>query len=196
MQVCQPTTAAQYFHLLRRQALRVWRKPLVVLTPKGMLRAAASASSRDDLLRGRFRTVIDDSVEDAARVLVATGKVVHELRAERERRGQTDTAILSLEQLYPFPGAELEAALRRYPETATLVWVQEEPANMGAQGFVRPRLQRLTSRPVLTVSRTASASPATGSPRAHLLEQEALLRLAFTRSSASPTPSRPSSSAG
>jgi 2-oxoglutarate dehydrogenase E1 component len=196
MQICQPTTAAQYFHLLRRQTLRRWRKPLVVLTPKGMLRAPAAASPREDLMKGRFRTVIaDDERESADRVLVATGKLVHELRAERERRHDEGTAILALEQLYPFPEADLEASLRRHGGAGALVWVQDEPANMGALSFVRPRLQRLAGgRPVLVVSRSASASPATGSARAHALEQEALLGLAFTRAGTTAAPSPPASS--
>ncbi len=195
MQVAQPTTAAQYFHLLRRQALRTWRKPLVVLSPKGMLRAAPAASPREAFLTGRFQPVLDDDdVQGGAdRLLVASGKVVHELRAVRARRGQAGTAIVALEQLYPFPQAELEAVLRRLGSTPTIVWVQEEPANMGGLSYARPRLERLAGRRVLTVSRSASASPATGSARAHALEQEALLRLAFTRSASTPTPSRLSS---
>ncbi len=108
MQICQPTTAAQYFHLLRRQALRRWRKPLVVFTPKGMLRHPAAASPLQDFTSGRFLTVIPDrEVVDATRVLVATGKIVHELRAERKKRGDTHTAIFALEQLYPFPGERI-----------------------------------------------------------------------------------------
>jgi 2-oxoglutarate dehydrogenase E1 component len=195
IQVCQPTTAAQHFHLLRRQALRRWRKPLVVLTPKGMLRLAAAASPREDLLRGRFRTVLpDEDHPEADQVLVATGKLVHELRAERERRGSGGTAIVALEQLHPFPEADLDAALRGHPRARSLVWVQEEPANMGALSFARPRLQRLAGdRPVRVVSRSASASPATGSARAHALEQAAVLRLAFTRPAGTAVPSPPSS---
>jgi 2-oxoglutarate dehydrogenase E1 component len=198
MQVCQPTTAAQYFHLLRRQALRRWRKPLVVLTPKGMLRLPAAASPREDLLRGRFHTVLpDEERPEADQVLLATGKLVHELRAERERRQSGRTAIVAIEQLHPFPEADLEAALRAHPAVRSLVWVQEEPANMGALSFVRPRLQRMAGdRPVLVVSRSASASPATGSARAHALEQAAVLRLAFSRSGGTAAPSPPSSAPG
>jgi 2-oxoglutarate dehydrogenase E1 component len=183
MQVCQPSTAAQHFHLLRRQALRPWRKPLVVLTPKGSLRAPAAASALDEFTTGRFRTVIGDAdVADADRVLVCSGKIVHELRQERARRDTMRFAIVALEQLYPFPEADLQAELARHPR-AEIVWVQEEPANMGAMSFVRPLLQRLAGgdHHVTTVKRHASASPATGSPKAHALEQSALLEIAFKR---------------
>ncbi|HKY31498.1 MAG TPA: 2-oxoglutarate dehydrogenase E1 component [Candidatus Polarisedimenticolia bacterium] len=184
IQIAQPTTAAQYFHLLRRQVLRAWRKPLVVLTPKGMLRSPAAASPRGELEQGRFRPVLGDG--EAARpdrILMASGKIVHELRAERARRELERAAIVSLEQLYPFPERELHDELRRHPGAPLIVWVQEEPANMGALSYVKPLLRRVASgRQVTTVSRSASASPATGSARAHALEQEALMRLAFTRS--------------
>ncbi len=181
IQICQPTTAAQYFHLLRRQALRRWRKPLVVLTPKGMLRHHAAASSLGELVSGRFLAVIPDGeVAHAGRLLVATGKIVHELRAERKKRSDTRTAILALEQLYPFPEKELVAALGQHPAAREVVWVQEEPANMGALFFIMPRLRRLARpRAVLSVKRSASPSPATGSGKAHEVEQKTLLALAF-----------------
>jgi 2-oxoglutarate dehydrogenase E1 component len=183
IQVCQPSTAAQYFHMLRRQALRPWRKPLVVFTPKSMLRHASSASPLEDLTRGRFRAVLpDDEVgAEARRVLVASGKILHELRAERKRRQEAATAIVGLEQLYPFPATPLREALARYPAAREVVWVQEEPKNMGAHFFVLPRLRTLVGHPgVTSVRRRASASPATGSGKAHQLEQKALLTLAFT----------------
>ncbi len=182
MQVCQPTTAAQYFHLLRRQVLRKWRKPLVVFTPKGMLRSKRAASTRDELVRGGFRAVLTDpEIVEADRVLLCTGKIVHELRAERARREDSRTAIVAIEQLYPFPEAEVHAELRRLATARKIVWVQEEPANMGALAFVRPELQRLCGgRHLTSVKRSASASPATGSTKAHRLEQEALIRLAFS----------------
>ena len=181
IQVCQPSTAAQYFHLLRRQALRKWRKPLVVFTPKSMLRHKASASELADLSRPRFLEVIPDaSVEDAERVLVATGKIGHELAAERARREDQRTAIVFLEQLYPFPDEALAAALDAHPNAKHVVWVQEEPANMGAHSFVMPQLERhLRGRRLRSVKRSASGSPATGSAKAHALEQKTLLTLAF-----------------
>jgi 2-oxoglutarate dehydrogenase E1 component len=133
LQVCQPSTAAQYFHLLRRQALRPWRKPLVVATPKSMLRHRDAASPLADLSRSRFLNVIPDSevTAGAHRVLLCSGKIAHELRRERERRRDTTTAIVTLEQLYPLPKDEIVAELARHPRCHDLVWVQEEPANMG-----------------------------------------------------------------
>ncbi len=190
IQICQPTTAAQYFHLLRRQALSLWRKPLVVLTPKSMLRHRDSSSSLADLAGEHFLKVVPDrEVEDARRVLLCTGKIAHELRHERARRQAgaashaattTPTAILALDQLFPLPKAEIAAELARHPHCNDLVWVQDEPANMGALFYVHPRLERLTGRSVRSVRRHASGSPATGSGKAHLMEQQTLLALAFT----------------
>ena len=181
-QICQPSTAAQYFHLLRRQALRSWRKPLVVFTPKSMLRHPQASSSMADLSDKRFMNVVPDTeVSDAKRVLICTGKIGHELKVERKKRKDSSTAIVFVEQLYPFPEAELSADLERHASAREIVWVQEEPANMGALSFVLPRLRRIAGkRPVLSVKRSASASPATGSPKAHEVEQKTLLSLAFT----------------
>jgi 2-oxoglutarate dehydrogenase E1 component len=181
IQICQPTTAAQYFHLLRRQALRAWRKPLVVFTPKSMLRNPAASSSLAELGTARFLTVIPDRGDGSAeRVLLCTGKIGHELIAERKRRKDTSTAIIFLEQLYPFPEAELAAEMDRHTKAREFVWVQEEPANMGALAFLLPRLERLArGRGVLSIKRSASASPATGSHKAHEMEQHTLLTLAF-----------------
>lgn len=161
--------------------MRSWRKPLVILTPKGMLRAKAASSSLEQLTSGRFRPVIrDSSVQGAGRILLCTGKIAHELMVEREKRSAHRTAIVRLEQLYPFPDDELSKALESYPAAREVVWVQEEPANMGALSFVRPRLQRLLSgRHVRSVNRSESASPATGSASAHKLEQSRLLELAL-----------------
>jgi 2-oxoglutarate dehydrogenase E1 component len=183
LQVCQPSTAAQYFHLLRRQAVRTWRKPLVVFTPKSMLRHAGSSSAIEDLTVGRFQTVLEDTEVGvgARRILLGTGKVLHELRTERNRRGDAKTAILGLEQLYPFPRTPLTRAIERYPDAHEVVWVQEEPKNMGALSYVLPRLRSIVRHPgVMSVKRRASASPATGSGKAHQLEQQALIALAFT----------------
>ncbi|HUV14084.1 MAG TPA: 2-oxoglutarate dehydrogenase E1 component [Acidobacteriota bacterium] len=181
IQVAQPSTAAQYFHLLRRQILRKWRKPLVVFTPKSMLRNPGAASGLEEFMQPRFLQVKGDlTVIEAARVLVCTGKIGHELRKERDARENTTTAIISLEQLYPFPEDELRAELRRHSEAVEILWVQEEPANMGALSFVFPRLQRLSDgRPVRSVKRSATGTPATGSAKAHQVEQQTLLTLAF-----------------
>ena len=182
LQVCQPSTAAQYFHLLRRQALRDWRKPLVVFTPKSMLRHAGSSSPIEALTGGRFQTVLPDpdGPASARRILIGTGKILHELRAERTRRRDETTAILGLEQIYPFPKTPLARAFAAYPEAREVVWVQEEPKNMGAHFYVVPRLRTIFPHPgVMSVKRRASASPATGSGKAHQLEQQALISLAF-----------------
>lgn len=183
MQVCQPSTAAQYFHLLRRQALRRWRKPLVVFTPKSMLRNPAAGSPLEEFTRGRFRPVVpDQEVAGAERIIVCTGKIGHELRAERQAGKHSNAAIIPLDQLYPFPERELGRELKRHAGAREIVWVQEEPANMGALFFVQPQLQRLAGdRPVRSIKRSASASPATGSMKAHALEQTALLTLAFAK---------------
>ncbi|PYV58079.1 MAG: 2-oxoglutarate dehydrogenase E1 component [Acidobacteria bacterium] len=180
-QVCQPSTAAQYFHLLRRQALRPWRKPLVVFTPKSMLRHPEASSSIEQFSSGNFLRVRPEAeIHEARRILLCTGKIGHELRMERKKKKISDVAIAFVEQMYPFPEAELAAELSRYPN-AEIVWVQEEPANMGALNYMLPRLRHLAGdRPVLSVKRSASPSPATGSAKAHDVEQKALLSLALT----------------
>jgi 2-oxoglutarate dehydrogenase E1 component len=184
LQICQPSTAAQYFHLLRRQVLRRWRKPLVVFTPKGMLRRPESASPLADFSQERFLSVVPErEIEDVRRILICTGKIGHELRAERRRRGDTETAIVFLDQLYPFPEAALSSELARHARAREIVWVQEEPSNMGALFYVLPRIRELAGDlPLRSIKRSASASPATGSAKAHELEQRTLLTLAFTTS--------------
>ena len=183
-QICQPSNAAQYFHLLRRQALRHWRKPLIVFTPKSMLRHPDASSSIEDFAQPHFRNVLPDTeVSEAKRILLCTGKIGHELRDERKKRKDNSTAIIFLEQMYPFPEAELVAELERHSSARDIVWVQEEPANMGAMFYMLPRLRHIAGeRPVLSVKRSASASPSTGSAKAHEMEQNTLLTLAFTTS--------------
>src|SRR5580658_3178320 len=189
LQICQPSTAAQYFHMLRRQSLRAWRKPLIVFTPKSMLRHPDASSNIEDFTRLRFLPVVSDhEVQDAKRILIASGKVGHELRSERRRRKDSSTAIFFLDQLYPLPRTEISAALAEHPHAREIVWVQEEPANMGALFYILPRLERLAQAKglqVRSVKRSASASPATGSAKAHELEQKTLLALAFTTASGS-----------
>ncbi len=182
IQVCQPSNAAQYFQLLRRQALRHWRKPLVVFTPKSMLRHPDASSPIEDFARARFEWVVPDrEITSARRILICSGKIGHELRNERKLRGDTETAILFLDQLYPFPKKELRAEVARHPNAREIVWVQEEPANMGALSYVLPRIEHyIQGIPVRSVKRSASASPATGSAKAHELEQKTLITLAFT----------------
>jgi 2-oxoglutarate dehydrogenase E1 component len=183
-QICQPSNAAQYFHLLRRQALSCWRKPLVVFTPKSMLRHPDASSPIEDFTQQNFLTVLPDTeVSDAKRILLCTGKIGHELRQERKKRKDDSTAIVFLDQLYPFPEAELVAELERHSGVRDIVWVQEEPANMGAAFYMLPRLRHIAGeRSVLSVKRSPSASPATGSAKAHEMEQKTLLALAFNTS--------------
>jgi 2-oxoglutarate dehydrogenase E1 component len=182
IQICQPSNAGQYFHLLRRQALRKWRKPLVIFTPKSMLRHPDALSPLEDLTHQQFLPVIPDTeAQDAKRILICTGKIGHELRTERQKRKDMSTAIVFLEQMYPFPEAELTVELERHSSARDIVWVQEEPSNMGALSYMLPRLKRIAGkRPVLSVKRSGSASPATGSAKAHEVEQKTLLALAFT----------------
>jgi 2-oxoglutarate dehydrogenase E1 component len=181
-QICQPSNAAQYFHLMRRQALRHWRKPLVVFTPKSMLRHPDACSPVEEFTHSRFLPIVPDTGSvDAKRILVCTGKIGHELRVERQRRKDTSTAIIFVDQMYPFHEAELQAAIDQHPAAREIVWVQEEPANMGALFYMLPRLRHVAGeRAVLSVKRSASPSPSTGSAGAHEMEQKTLLTLAFT----------------
>ncbi len=181
MQICQPSTAAQHFHLLRRQVMRPWRKPLIVFTPKSMLRHPDASSSLAAFAVDGFQNVLPDtSAQNPRRLLVCSGKIGHNLRVEREKRKDTSVGIIFLEQLYPWPAEELQAALDQHPGASEIVWVQEEPANMGAHFYVMPLLRRLArDRAVLSVKRSATASPATGSAKAHELEEKTLLDVAF-----------------
>jgi 2-oxoglutarate dehydrogenase E1 component len=186
IQVAQPSTAAQYFHLLRRQAMRKWRKPLIVFTPKSMLRHPDAMSTLADFAAGEFQNVVpDNDVVNPRRLLVCSGKIGHNLRVERAKRrlnGNPDMSvgIIFVDQLYPWPEAELQAALDQHPGAHEIVWVQEEPANMGAHTCVKPRLARLgRGRAVTSVKRVASASPATGSAKAHELEEKTLIDMAL-----------------
>jgi 2-oxoglutarate dehydrogenase E1 component len=186
IQVVQPTTPAQLFHCLRRQVLRVWRKPLVVMTPKSLLRNPQCVSPLDDLVRGSFQRVIPDAggtpARDIRRILLCSGKVAYELEKRRQELGRRDVAIVRVEQLYPLPKAALEAALAGYAAGTPAVWVQEEPENMGAWRFFRIHFgERLLDRfPFTGVCRQSAASPATGSKKSHDLEQNELLGAAFT----------------
>lgn len=185
IQVCQPSNAAQYFHLLRRQAMRPWRKPLVVFTSKSMLRHPDAFSPLVDFSRPRFECIVPErEITSARRILICSGKIGHELRKERKQRGDKETAILFVDQLYPFPQDELHAEIARHPNAREIVWVQEEPANMGALNYVLPHIQHcIQGIPVRSVKRSESASPATGSAKAHEIEQKTLITLAFTTSS-------------
>jgi 2-oxoglutarate dehydrogenase E1 component len=181
IQICQPSNAAQYFHLLRRQALRPWRKPLIVFTPKSMLRHPDASSTLADFALPKFQNVLpDNDVKNPRRLLVCSGKIGHNLRVEREKRKDFSVGIIFLEQMYPWPEAEMQTALDQHPSAQEIVWVQEEPANMGAFSYVMPLLRRAAGdRAVLSVKRSASASPATGSAKAHEIEEKTLIDLAF-----------------
>ena len=184
MQVVQPTTPAQYFHVLRRQVLSRWRKPLVVMTPKSLLRHRECVSSLDDCATGRFQRVIADASADHSRVdrvLLCSGKVYYELAEERQRLAREDVAIIRVEELSPPPEEELRSALAAYRDETPVIWVQEEPANMGAWWSLRMQFgERLFGRlPFGSITRPASSSPATGSKTSHKLEQKELLARAF-----------------
>ncbi len=183
MQVVYPTTPAQIFHLLRRQYVRPYRKPLVVMSPKSLLRHPRATSTLEELESGTFRRVIGDEHVDpgkVTRVLVTSGKIYYDLLAEREKRGANDVAIVRLEQLYPLNMAPVEAALAPFPKDAPAVWVQEEPENNGAWPYLLVRFgNELCGRAFSGVYRAASASPATGSGAAHKLEQAELMLHAF-----------------
>jgi 2-oxoglutarate dehydrogenase complex dehydrogenase (E1) component-like enzyme len=192
IQVANCTTPAQYFHLLRRQMRRQWRAPLVLFTPKSLLRAPRAASRVEDFTEGGFQPVLDDPAlvepERVRRVLLCSGKVYYDLLAHREERdgveageARGDVAVVRVEELYPWPEQELETLMERYPNAERVTWVQEEPANMGAWTFVRERIPgvlRDTAK-LAYAGRPASASPAVGSMRIHKLEQAALLQAAF-----------------
>ena len=181
IQVAVPSTPAQYFHLLRRQVRRGFRKPLVVMTPKSLLRNKQAVSSIDQLTVKHFNDVLDDPAapERARRVLFCSGKVYYDLAARRaEVGGQRDVAIVRVEQLYPWPVELLRSTLARYQSGRAWVWVQEESQNMGAWTFVAPRLEELLGSPVKYVGRDASASPATGSKLVHDREQAEIVEAA------------------
>jgi 2-oxoglutarate dehydrogenase E1 component len=180
IQVVCPTTPAQYFHCLRRQVVRPWRKPLVVMTPKSLLRHAQVISSLADCAQGSFQRVLADNVaQNAKRILLCTGKIFYELDKFREDNGRSDVAILRVEQLYPLRVEQLQAALARYAADVPAIWVQEEPENMGAWRYMLGRFGAGLSRPFSGIYRPASASPATGSAASHRAEQLELIEAAF-----------------
>jgi 2-oxoglutarate dehydrogenase E1 component len=188
IQVVQPTTPAQTFHLLRGQVLRPLRKPLVVMTPKSLLRLPAAASTLDELANGRFHRLLHDGTADPAkvtRVLLCSGKIYYELADERARRSDPTVAIVRLEKLYPWwPHLVAAATIDKYPKLGDLFWVQDEPSNMGAGQFVTPRLQSLLAGRAIHyefIGRAESASPATGSHKAHVMEEREIFGKAFGR---------------
>ncbi len=185
MQVCVPSTPAQMFHLLRRQMRQSFRKPLIVMTPKSLLRHELSVSALEELTRGSFARLIGEAddipAKDVRRVVFCSGKVYFDLLKARRKEERRDVALARIEQLYPFPNEEYQAILGRYPQARELVWCQEEPQNQGAWYQIRHRLQELASarREVLYAGRAPAAAPATGIGKIHELEQQALVAAAL-----------------
>ncbi len=185
LQVCYPTTPAQIFHMLRRQVHQEAIRPLIVMTPKSLLRLPAATSSISDLTSGGFMPVIDDSTindaESVERIILCTGKLFYDLDDARHEKENKNAAIVRVEQLYPFPAAALEVIFKKYRNAKYIVWAQEEPKNIGAWTFVEPRLDHYKpdSIKVFYASRYPSASPATGSYTIHGLEQKKLINEAF-----------------
>jgi 2-oxoglutarate dehydrogenase E1 component len=184
IQIANPTTPAQFFHLLRKQVLRPWRKPLIVMTPKSLLRSPQASSTLEELATGHFQRVIPDSQPNRPNVegvLLCSGKLYFELEKERKDLGRHDVAIVRMEEIYPLPMEQLKAAFAPYHDGTPVFWVQEEPENMGAWRFLLARLgQDLFDRlPFSGVCRRASSSPATGSHSSHKMEQKELLMQAF-----------------
>jgi 2-oxoglutarate dehydrogenase E1 component len=195
LQVCNFTTPAQYFHALRRQMHRTFRKPLIVMSPKSLLRHKAAVSPLRDFTDGTFQPVIDDLATTGApemgvtldrhsvsRLLLCTGKIYYALMASRRERANDNVAIVRVEQLYPFARAELSKILEAYPNAEQVFWVQEEPGNQGAWRFIAPLIQPLLGSRTLTyVGRRPAASPATGSYKVHQTEEADLVNRAFAR---------------
>ena len=181
IQVVNPTTPAQYFHLLRRQVMRKWRKPLIVMTPKSLLRHPRVVNEMEDLATGGFQRVLPDAhAGDPAkvkRVLLCSGKIYYDLAERLESLQRDDIAIIRIEQLYPFPLQQLDDVTKRYSDDVEVIWVQEEPRNQGTWPFLRMRFcpQMLGRYTLKGIARPESASPATGSRAAHLVEQEKIL---------------------
>ena len=186
IRVVYPTTPAQYFHVLRRQARHGDMRPMVVMTPKSLLRLPEAASRLADLTDGAFASVLDDSAVTAPdairRVILCSGKVYYDLAASELRPEQGDLAIVRCERLYPFPSSDLEAVLARYPGVERVAWVQEEPRNMGARKFVLPKIRHLVPFriPLGDISRPERSRPAEGYPAAHHVEQARIVREALT----------------
>ncbi|MFM7500075.1 MAG: multifunctional oxoglutarate decarboxylase/oxoglutarate dehydrogenase thiamine pyrophosphate-binding subunit/dihydrolipoyllysine-residue succinyltransferase subunit [Actinomycetota bacterium] len=182
MTVAQPSSPASYFHLLRWHMANPARRPLIVFEPKSMLRLKAAASKLEDFTSGHFQTVIPDPmVNNATRLIFCSGKIYHELFAERAKLNELTTAIVRVEQLYPFPAAAFKAEIAKHP-SANILWVQDEPANQGAWPFFALNsMELLDGRTVRRVSRLASAAPATGNHHLHEEEQKALIFEAFQR---------------
>jgi 2-oxoglutarate dehydrogenase E1 component len=188
MQIVQPTTASQIFHVLRRQMLRMFRKPLVIMTPKSLLRAKDATSPLTDFTKGEFKTVIGEQGGDIVadkvkRVIVCSGKVYYDLVKTRTEKKAGDVAVIRVEQLYPFPHKAFAAELKKYPNATDIVWCQDEPQNQGAWFFVQHYVHEnmLEGQKLGYAGRPASASPACGYAHLHQEQQKALLDQAFAK---------------
>jgi 2-oxoglutarate dehydrogenase E1 component len=204
IQVCNPSTPAQMFHLLRRELIRPYRKPLAIMTPKSTLRRKISFSTLEDLSERGFQLVIDEvddlDPDEVTRIVICSGKVYYDLLEERRKQEQRDVALLRIEQLYPFPDDALRGVLERYRKARTLVWTQEEPRNQGAWFPIQHNLRKCMrhDQALEYAGRPASASPAVGDAQKHIEQQRRLVAraLGLERSSpvAAPTPEpRPAS---
>jgi 2-oxoglutarate dehydrogenase E1 component len=198
MQVCVPSTPAQMFHVLRRQMLRHFRKPLILMTPKSLLRHELSVSPLQEFTRGTFCNVIGEIEELAAegvrRIVFCAGKVYFDLLRARRKQDLRDVALVRIEQLYPFPGEEYAAILRRYPNAREIVWCQEEPQNQGAWYQIRHRLQEFAGgarREVLYAGRASAAAPATGLIKVHESEQQGIVQAALRAQAADDAAAEP-----
>jgi 2-oxoglutarate dehydrogenase E1 component len=185
IQVCVPSTPAQMFHMVRRQMMRPMRKPLVVMTPKALLRHKLSVSNLDELAQGSFAPVIDEiddiKAKEVDRVVLCSGKVYYDVLEARRAKGLNTAAVVRIEQLYPFPEEELSAIMRRYPKTKDVIWCQEEPRNQGAWYQIQHHIHHCikSTQSLRYAGRPAAAAPATGSPKLHIAEQKALVEDAF-----------------
>ncbi len=183
IQVCNLTTAAQYFHVLRRQMKRKFVKPLVIMTPKSLLRAEHASSPKEDFLKGRFEEILPGpkvgSSSKIKRVIFCSGKVYYDLLKYRDEHKIDNVALIRVEQLYPLHETKLKSMVKSFPKNARFVWCQEEPENMGAWTFIEPRLRKLFDREIGYAGRDAGASPAVGSLARHKREQAQLTADAF-----------------
>ena len=190
MQIVQPTTASQIFHVLRRQMVRNLRKPLVIMTPKSLLRNKDATSPLSEFTKGGFQTVISEQDEAIAkkadkvkRVIACSGKVYYDLVKKRVEKEATDVAIIRVEQLYPFPHKAFAAELKKYPNATDIVWCQDEPQNQGAWFFIQHNIHEnmLDGQKLGYAGRAASASPAVGYAHLHQEQQKALVEAAFAK---------------
>ncbi|WP_339742814.1 2-oxoglutarate dehydrogenase E1 component [uncultured Rubinisphaera sp.] len=187
IQIVNLTTPAQHFHCLRRQAYRKWKKPLIMMTPKSLLRHPKCTSDIGELVQGEFHPVLDDTTisdpQTVTRILLCSGKIYYDLLNAREEQERSDVAIVRLEELYPLPYVKLQEVFARYPAGTEVRWVQEEPENMGASRFLKAHFGQsfFDEYPFRSIERHASASPATGSKKSHMLEQNSLMEAAFAK---------------